>query len=98
MDLSDVFYAFSQTKANCDEENMKEQEGGVAQLKHYEFGSAVEHEGNPCYKIERRGSITVYLGMFDKKMKKEVTYESKLALAKVRDMTEMEILGERADI
>ena len=98
MDISDVFGAFSQTKTNCDEENMKEQEGGVAQLKHYEFGSVVEHEGNPCYKVERRGSITVYLVIIDKKTKKEVTYESKLALAKVRDMTEMEILGERADI
>lgn len=36
--------------------------------------------------------------MLDKKTKKETTYESNLLLQKIRDMTEMEILGEKADI
>ena len=36
--------------------------------------------------------------MLDKKTKKEKTYESNLILQKIREMTEMEIRGEKADI
>lgn len=41
MELSDVFSAFAQTKVNCDEINMRDQEGRGGSLKHYEFGSVV---------------------------------------------------------
>ena len=34
--------------------------------------------------------MTAYLGILDKKTKKEVIYESNLKLAKIRDMTAME--------
>lgn len=90
MDLNDVYVAFSQTKLNCEYE--------VTKLKHYELGSVIEYEGNPCYKIETGGNVTVYFGMVDKKTKKEVTCESKLQLTKVRNMAKMEIISEKANI
>lgn len=74
MELIDVFTAFAQTKTNCDEINMKNQEGGVTPFKHYEFGSIAQHEGNPCYKIDKNGKITLYWIIIEKKSKKEITY------------------------
>lgn len=67
-------------------------------MKKYEFGAIVENEKLPCYRIEREGKITVYQTMMDMKNKKLVTYESKLTLAKVRNMTEVEIFTEKTSI
>lgn len=57
----------------------------------------MEDEGTPCYKIEKSGKITTYLGVLDRKSKKMIVYESNLTLTKERDLTEIEILEERGD-
>lgn len=82
MDVLDVYTAFSQTQPQCDEENMKDKN----KLKKYEFGTIVENEKLPCFKIEREGKITVYWNITDMKTKKLVAYESKLCLTKIKDM------------
>lgn len=60
------------------------------------FGTIVEHEGSACYKIDREGKVTTFLTIIDFRTKKQVTYESKLLLKKLRDMTETEILAEKS--
>ena len=42
--------------------------------------------------------MTAYFGVLDKKTKKEIVYESKLSLPKLRDMTEIEIISSRSEI
>lgn len=56
-------------------------------LKSYRFGAVVEVDGTPCYKIEKDGRITVYLGIRQLQTKKVFFYESNLRLKKVRKMT-----------
>ena len=58
----------------------------------------MEDDGTPCYKIEEEGRVTAYLTIVEKKTKKEVIYESKLILKKVREMTEIEIMAEKGEI
>ena len=41
--------------------------------------------------------MTAYFGL-EKKTKKEIVYESKLSLPKLRDMTEIEIISSRSEI
>ena len=53
MDLSDIFTAFSQSQASCDEDNMKTKESGGNKVRKYEFGTIIENEGAPCYKVEK---------------------------------------------
>lgn len=84
MDLIDIFTAFSQTKPACDEEKQC-QEGKVIK---YQFGTIVQSQKLPCYKIEREGRVTVYMNMIDAKTKKQITHDSKLKLNKDRPMTE----------
>ena len=70
MDLLDVYTAFSQTKPQSDEENMKENSHNVVYFKRYKFGSVVENEKLPCYKIDKEGKISAYLSMIESKSKK----------------------------
>jgi hypothetical protein len=58
-------------------------------MRSYEFGTIILNESLPCYKIEKSGKITVYMNMMEMGTKKEVTYESKLSLSKVRNMSEV---------
>lgn len=74
MDLFDVFSAFFQTQGPCDEEDTKETQGLVTRrLKRYAFGTMIEIDGVPCFKIEKGGLVSTYLINIDKKSKKEVT-------------------------
>ena len=68
MDLSDVYAAFTQTKAQCDEENMKIRYGQIENK--YQFGQVVLKNNLPCYKIEQQGRITCYLSLLDRKINK----------------------------
>lgn len=93
MDPSDVYSAFSRTQAQDGEGDTKTTK---ADLKEYKFGTVVEREKLPCYKIEKGGKVSVFMTMVDKYSKKEVTYETKLVLAKVRNMAEAEISAEKS--
>lgn len=98
MDLFDIYISFCQTKISEDNSRMKQTGGEVFKIKEYQFGSVVEHEGNPCYKIQQGGIVTVYCGLIDKKTKRQTTYQSVLTLDKVREMTKAEIISERSDL
>lgn len=65
-------------------------------MKEYQFGTVVKVGDIPCYKIERGGCITAYTNSYDKRNNREVNYESNLVLKKIKDMSEVEIMGERS--
>ena len=91
VDLGDVYASFSRIEDGEDKGRTKESLNGVSRLKHYRFGQVVQCNGVPCYKVERGGRVTSYLTMVDKKINKEVVYESQLVLNKIRHFTEAEI-------
>ena len=89
MDLLDVYTAFSQTKSD----ERANQKGNISK---YDFGTVITKENLPCYKVEREGRVSAYLNIIDMKTNKQTTYESRLALAKARNMTEAEVATERS--
>lgn len=92
-DLYDIYVAFSQTQINYDEENMKGKK-----MRRYIFGEIIQSRNIPCYKIESGGRITVFWNIIDRITNREVTFESKLVLNKVRSLTEIEMFTEKSSI
>jgi hypothetical protein len=94
MDLLDLCSVFTPMSLESDEE-MQRIEGENKNLKVYTFGTVVESESGPKYKIESKGVVTVYSNVVFLKGKKEIkqSFESVLKLQKIRDLKDTEILA-----
>lgn len=81
MDIFDVYEAFCPQKMLSDERASENE--STRKLTRYEFGTVIEVEGVPSYKIEKGGKITIYQTLIDRKTKKETVYDSKFVLVKI---------------
>lgn len=75
MDLTDVYYSFSQLQIT--DENVIEEK---KRLRKYQFGQVIKRDEIPCFSIERGGKVVTYQTLLDKMTKKEIIYESRLKL------------------
>lgn len=91
VDLEDIYYSFVSSQQQTDEILEMEREKPTC-VKDYEFGEVIKQEGDiPCYKIQQNGVVTIYIPYFDRRFNKNINYESRLYLNRVRPLNETEI-------